>query len=308
MFYTGFADEAGTDIDTQIKATLELGWDKIESRHIDGTNIHDIDDAVFDEVCGKLEDAGVSINCFGSAVANWGKDVRKPEDVQASFDELRRALPRMQRLGCKLIRGMSFAQAKDTAPDAPEIAAAVFKHVNELVKLCADAGVVYGHENCMNYGGLSCEHTLRLLDEVQPDSFTLIFDTANPVFSWDRRGEEPYHKQSSWDFYQAVKDHIGYVHIKDAVYVGETDGVFPKADFTFPGEGDGDVERIVADLLANGYDGGFSMEPHLAVVFHEDAAADDPEARARVMYENYVEYGKRFMALVHRVSPAAAGA
>ncbi len=302
MFYTGFADEAGADIDTQIKATRELGWTNIESRNINGKNIHDIDDALFDEVCGKLEDADVTVNCFGSAVANWGKDVRKPEDVQASFDELNRALPRMQRLGCKMIRGMSFAQAKDTEPDAPEIAKAVFENVNKLVKLCEDAGVTYAHENCMNYGGLSCEHTLRLLDEVQSDNFTLIFDTGNPVFSWDHRGDKPYRKQKAWDFYQKVKDFIGYVHIKDAVYVGETDGVFPKADFTFPGEGDGDVGRIVKDLLKRGYDGGFSMEPHLAVVFHEQEEEGDPDAKARIMYTNYVEYGKRFMALVDRVT------
>ncbi len=301
MYYTGFADEAGGDIDTQIRATKELGWSNIESRSISGKNIHDIDDALFDEVCGKLEDAGVKINCFGSAVANWGKDVRKPEAVQRSFDELNRALPRMKRLGCTMIRGMSFAQARDAEPDSPEITSAIFENVNKLVKLCEDAGVIYGHENCMNYGGLSCEHSLRLLDNVKSDSFKLIFDTGNPVFSWDRRGEEPYKKQSAWEFYSKVKEFVYYVHIKDAIYQEESEGIFAKAEFTFPGEGHGDVEKIVDDLLKSGYDGGFSMEPHLDVVFHDDSEKDDPEAGARIRFANYVEYGKRFTALVDRV-------
>jgi hypothetical protein len=30
MYFTGFADEAGDSIETQIKATLALGWNHIE--------------------------------------------------------------------------------------------------------------------------------------------------------------------------------------------------------------------------------------------------------------------------------------
>ena len=72
---------------------------------------------------------------------------------------------------------------------------------------------------------------------------------------------------------------------------------------TYPGEGEGDVRRIVKDLLANGYDGGFSMEPHLAVQ-HHDPSITSPEA---IMYANYVEYGRRFMKLVDGVRAELAG-
>ena len=34
MYFTGFADEAASDIDGQIRATKELGWQFIESRSI----------------------------------------------------------------------------------------------------------------------------------------------------------------------------------------------------------------------------------------------------------------------------------
>ncbi len=61
--------------------------------------------------------------------------------------------------------------------------------------------------------------------------------------------------------------------------------------------------RIVRDLLASGYDGGFSMEPHMKVVFHDDSRRDgDAEARLAL----YVEYGRRFEALLagsHRRLP-----
>ena len=78
--------------------------------------------------------------------------------------------------------------------------------------------------------------------------------------------------------------------------LGDFNSIFPKTDYTFPGEGEGDVEKIVKDLLQNDYDGGFSIEPHLAVVFHDDTMKAEDEVR----YRNYVEYGRRFMKLVEK--------
>ena len=54
MYFTGFADEAAPGIDDQIAVTKELGWSNIESRNIDGVNIHDLSDEAFDEVAAKL--------------------------------------------------------------------------------------------------------------------------------------------------------------------------------------------------------------------------------------------------------------
>ncbi len=281
MYLTGFADEAAKGIDGQIKATLELGWKYIESRNIDGKNIHDITDEQFDVVYGKLADAGIEINCFGSAIANWGKKIDEP--FETSLAEARRAIPRMQRLGTKLIRIMSFAVLADREPD-DQMEQERFRRVRELVKMFTDAGIKPVHENCMNYGGMSWQHTLRLIENVP--GLRLVYDTGNPVFTDDRGKVKPYPKQSSWEFYKNVREFIDYVHIKD----GYWDAKENKQVFTFPGEGEGDVWRIVEDLVNTGYDGGFSMEPHLAVVYHDASIKSDAE----IMYNNYVEYGKRF--------------
>jgi len=306
MFFTGFADEAGGDIDTQIRVTRELGWEHIEARAVDGVNITDIAEEKFDEVAGKLSAAGIGINCFGSAVANWGKDARKREDFDKSMAELERALPRMERIGCAAIRGMSFAIVRDGRPDAPEVEREVFGKVAQLVRMCEEAGMIYLHENCMNYGGLSYEHTLTLLDRIRSPSFALVFDTGNPVVSLDHRGNEPYRLQSSWEFYRNVKEFVRHVHVKDAVYVGPSKGIFPEARYTWPGEGNGDVRRIVADLLAGGYEGGFSIEPHMGSVYHEDSEVSSEESARRT----YVEYGRRFTRLVEeeRTSSPTSGA
>ena len=88
-----------------------------------------------------------------------------------------------------------------------------------------------------------------------------------------------------------VKDHIVYVHIKDAKKDGE------KAVPCYAGEGLGRVEDIVTDLALRGYDGGFSMEPHLAVIHHDTSVKSDEQ----VMYDSYVEYGRRFMKLIEEI-------
>jgi sugar phosphate isomerase/epimerase len=118
----------------------------------------------------------------------------------------------------------------------------------------------------------------------------LVFDTGNPVFSDDCVKPKPYPKQSAWEFYAHVKEHIAYIHIKD----GYMDPATQKAVFTFPGEGRGDVYRIVKDLLARGYDGGISIEPHLAVVYHDQTITSPDEIRAA----NYIEYGRRMEKMI----------
>jgi len=298
MYYTGFADEAGDSIGVQIRATLELGWSNIEARSVDGVNLTDVPDKTFEQVCEKLAAADVRINCFASAIANWSRAPRSEEDFQYSVEALRRAIPRMQRLGTPMIRGMSFAVVRDESPDSPKLERIIFDRVRRLVEMCEEAGILYLHENCMNYGGMSHEHTLRLLDNVPSPNLRLVFDTGNPVFTDRRLGSSPYRKQSAWEFYTNVREWIHYVHIKDGCYLRESGGIFPEVEYTFPGEGDGDVARIVGDLLQTGYDGGFSIEPHLAVVYHDSSAQSKDEVR----YSNYVEYGRRFMQLVDVVT------
>jgi sugar phosphate isomerase/epimerase len=197
----------------------------------------------------------------------------------------------MKRLGTKLIRIMSFAVLKENAPD-DQMEQERFGRLRELVKIFGDEGLTPVHENCMNYGGMGWPYTLKMIENVP--GLKLVFDTGNPVFSDDRSKDQPYPKQSAWEFYEHVKEHIAYVHIKDGRIV---DG---KMQFTYPGEGDGDVKRIVKDLLDGGYDGGFSMEPHLAVVFHDESVQSEDDVR----YANYVEYGRRFEKLIAEVGHA----
>ncbi len=291
MYLTGFADEAADSLADQIEVTKILGWENIESRNIDGVNIHDLPIRKFDLICKELERNDVKINCFGSTVANWGVQITEP--FEETLEKINRAVPRMQKLGTSLIRMMSYARLKnsDGTLAGNQMEEERFRRLRIITEIFTKAGITPVHENCMNYGGMGWSYTLKMLDNVP--GLKLVFDTGNPVANVDYSAELPYPMQSSWEFYQKVKDYIEYIHIKDGVYNEAKNDL----DYCYPGEGDGDVKRIVKDLIDNGYDGGISMEPHMAVVFHDKNVVADALFRR----ENYLEYGRRFMKLLEEV-------
>lgn len=273
MFFSGIGDEAGKSIDLQIKAHLELGWRHIELRNVDGVNATLLDATRFDTVADKIRTAGLQVSCFASAIANWSRDIA--DDFGQDVAELRQAIPRMKKLAVPLIRVMSWKNERGASE--AEWRDAAIRRLRELTKIAEGEGVLLAHENCTGWGGRGHEQTLELLAAVDSPSLRIVFDTGNPVI----------YNQNSWEYYRGIVEHIAYVHIKDAERAA--DG---KTHFTFAGEGDGCVREICADLKKRGYDGGFSIEPHIASIVHE-GKSNSPET----LYRSYIEYGSRFVEL-----------
>jgi len=282
MYLTGFADEAARDLETQIQATREIGWRRISARGVNGANLHELAQDEFDRVAEQIDEAGIIIPEFGSLIGNWGKKITSNFDV--TLAEIERAIPRMHRLNTKMIRVMSYAQ-EPWGEDQNEEER--FRRLREIHARFADEGLQAIHENCMNWGGFSPEHTLRLIQEVP--GIKLVFDTANPVFQLDRSkpladGSFPW--QDPLEFYQKVKEHIVHVHIKDCT--NPPQGESEPATYTLPGQGQGKVREILTALKNDGYSGGLAIEPHVATVFH---AVDGQEPDWQQCYDSYVEYG-----------------
>ncbi|MBI4556108.1 MAG: sugar phosphate isomerase/epimerase [Candidatus Hydrogenedentes bacterium] len=276
MFYSGISDEAGPTIDIQIKAHRELGWRHLELRLIDGKNITAIPDEAFDAVYDAVTSAGMKVSCFGSAIANWARPITC--DAAIDLDDLKRAIPRMHRFGTPFIRVMSYPNDPKQPLPENEWRKEAIQRMKVLAKMAEDGGVILAHENCSGWGGLSAENNNILLGEVNSPALKVVFDTGNPVT----------YGQDAWEYYLKVYEHIVYVHIKDAKKVNGEDV------YTYCGEGDGYVKEILTDLLGKGYDGGISIEPHLAAVIHTGKQADN----AAQLYASYTEYGCRLMKIV----------
>jgi sugar phosphate isomerase/epimerase len=280
MFFSGISDEAGQPIERQIAAHDELGWDHLELRMVDGENITQLPDAKFDTLCGALEDAGKKVSCFGSAIANWARPITG--DFAIDADDLKHAIPRMQRMGTPFIRVMSYPNHDADPIPEPQWRRESIRRMKELALMAEDGGITLVHENCSGWGGLSAENSNILLGEVGSPALKAVFDTGNPVT----------YGQNAWDYYNAVYNDIAYVHVKDAKKIGGVD------EYCMCGDGDGYVREILGDLLSKGYEGGISIEPHLAAIIHTGATTENTD----FLYQSYTDYGKRLIDIVAEVT------
>ena len=268
MICSGISDEAGASLDTQIRAHRALGWEHMELRLVDGENLSCVDDATFDRVYAAVSEAGMKVSGFGGTIGNWAKSISG--EFQEDVDELKRVIPRMQRLGTTYVRIMTWPNDTDAPLEDGAWRDESLRRVRELAKMAEDGGVVMGIENCRGWAGLSAENAVSFMDAVDSPSLKWLYDTGNVVG----------HGQDPWQFYSTVKDYIVYVHIKDSSRaLGHT---------VVCGEGDAMVPEILADLHASGYGGFVSIEPHIAAVVHTGKTSDPC-----VMYETYVNYGRR---------------
>ena len=288
-FISGFTDEVSENLDLQIKALKELGWRHIDLRTVDGKNVSTLTDEEFAHVYQKLSENGITIGCFGSTVANWGRDAYK--DLELDLAEMKNSVRHMLRSGVKFIRIMSY-RLEDTIPLDSEIETVIINNIKHLVRLAEEDGIICLHENCETWGGQSVKHTLRLLEQVDSPALKLAYDSGNPVSMKNVDGVEPYDYQNAFQFFKEVLDHIEYLHIKDAKLI---DG---EVHYTFPGQGSGYIKEILDYIKSKNKIIPIAIEPHVSVVFHNPSVTATFEDR----WKNFIAYGSQFEAMA-----AAAG-
>jgi sugar phosphate isomerase/epimerase len=118
--------------------------------------------------------------------------------------------------------------------------------MNALAEVSADADVILVHENEKEIYGDIPRRCLDIVSSVSAPQLQLAWDPANFV----QVGVRPY-----TEGYAMLRPHVSYIQIKDALLA---DGTVVVA-----GAGDGEVVETVRALRADGFDGFFSLEPHL---------------------------------------------
>lgn len=280
MIISGIADESGADLATQIKAHQELGWQHIELRLIKGRNIAgELSEAEFAVVRRMLEESGLQVSAFASAIGNWSRHIE--DDFAVDLQELRTAITRMQQLNTRYIRIMSW---KGDGVEPSRWRQEAVRRCRVLAEIAAAAGVVLLHENCEGWGGLSAGNMLELKREVDSPAFKLLYDLGNTI----SHGYEP------WDFFQTIRGEIEYIHIKDA-RMNPAGG--RSKDYTYCGDGDAMLEPILRQILTeDGYDGVISIEPHVAAIVHLPGVEVSEEEK----YRSYLQYGHKFCSLIKK--------
>ena len=232
-----FADEAATEIDGQIRALKRNGLAGLEIRGVDGQNISDITLNKAKEVKEKLDCEGLSVWSIGSPI---GK-IEIADDFEAHKEKLKRTLEIANVLDCKNIRMFSFFMPENE--DKLRYSSEVIWKVGEMAKIAEQSGVFLCHENEKGIYGDTPEACLELFKAIP--LLKGVFDPANFV-------QCKVNTINAWDM---LKDHIYYMHIKDA----------NKRNIVVPaGMGEGNIRYIANEYIRRGGKV-FTMEPHLAV-------------------------------------------
>jgi len=122
----------------------------------------------------------------------------------------------------------------------------VLRRLRELAAGARAADITLLHENEKDIYGDTIARCVDLLQSVDNPNLGAVFDPANFI----QCGQPPYPEA-----YRALRPWLRYVHVKDA----QEDGRVVAA-----GEGAARWPEILQQLRAEGYDGFFSLEPHLA--------------------------------------------
>lgn len=279
IIISGFADEIDPQLDVQLKVVKELGMDHICLRAADGKGIADYTFEEFQQsILPRLQAAGVKVSSLGSPI---GKIDIDDEDAYAKQLEQLDTLCRIcNLLDCKYIRMFSFWMLNKN-PD--EWKDEVLNKLRGFADIAAKYDVVLIHENEKDIYGDIGSRCKVILDELASPHFKAAFDFANFV----QCGEDT---AACWEM---LKEHVAYIHIKDAV-AGNKENVVC-------GTGDGKIAQILKKAIReDGYEGFLTLEPHL--VLFATLQSLEVEDAADVISENKAKdgaegYGMQYHAL-----------
>ncbi len=235
---SGFSDEISADIDTQFTALNKMGIKFFEPRGINGKNISSLTDEDLNALKAKMVEYRIKASSIGSPI---GK-INITDDFEPHFETFKRTCYIARFLGANTIRMFSFF-----IPDGEydKYRDEVMRRLRLMAEFAQKDKVMLLHENEKGIYGDSAERCLDILETVASPNLKAVFDPANFV----QCGVDT--KKA----FELLKDHIAYMHIKDAKF--EDGSVVPA------GYGDGNVSYILGELEKMGYYGFLSLEPHL---------------------------------------------
>ena len=239
---SGFADEISADFAEQCRLLRTLGMHHLELRSAWDTNVLDLDEAQLTEVARLLASNEIAVSSIGSPIGKIFLD----EEFTAHLVRMRHAADIARRLDARYIRIFSFFMRPDVDPDSCRDD--VLRRLAQLTAIAESRDIVLIHENEKDIYGDIPVRCLDIVESIGSDHLKVTWDPANFV----QVGCAP-HDQG----YDLLRPYLLYMQIKDAV--AATGAVVPA------GYGDGQVLETVRALRANGFDGFFSLEPHLGI-------------------------------------------
>ena len=237
---SAFSDEAGGGIKEQIAALKRNNLTHTELRGLDYGNISIYTEAQCKELKKILDDNGIGVSAIGSP---FGK-INIEDDFEPHFELFKRNVENACILGTDKIRMFSFFfnenQKQENFRDE------VFERLEKFADYSLKSGIWCCHENEKDIYGDIAERCLDIYKTFK-GKIKGVFDPAN--FIQEDVTTYP-------DAFNALKDDIYYMHIKDA-----------RADKSIApaGKGIGRIPEILSELNKREGTLVLTLEPHLRV-------------------------------------------
>ncbi|MCX6142380.1 MAG: sugar phosphate isomerase/epimerase [Ignavibacteriales bacterium] len=240
---SAFADEVTDDFKGQIDflASEKVGF--IEIRFVNKKNVVDLSQAELLETRELMQDRGIRVSAIASPI---GK-VRIDEPFRPHLDKFRHAIDAALFFHSPFIRIFSFYPPKGGRIETYRTQ--VIERMRRMVELLVGTNIVMVHENETDIYGSSAENCVDLVKSVDSPKLRLAYDPAN--FVWGEKITNNF--DVCW---HTMKPYVVHVHIKDWKLGNDHAG-------SMPGEGDGQVRKLLEDLARMKYEGFLTVEPHL---------------------------------------------
>ncbi len=240
---SAFADEVTDEFLEQVKYLAKERVGYIEPRFINKKNIMDLTKGQLNEAKKMIQDHGLKVSAIGSPI---GK-VKLDEPFEPHLDKFKHAVDLALFFETPFIRMFSYY-----APEGKNIddyRDEVMERMDAKVEILKDVDVTMVHENEAKIYGHTAEQCVDIVKTVDSPKLRLVYDPAN--FVWGEKITD--NVESCWP---VMKPYVVHIHIKDWKLGAKDVG-------SIPGEGDGQIKELLAELAAINYDGCLTMEPHL---------------------------------------------
>ena len=251
-------DEIDADLGRALDVMAEYGVRGAELRQIWDKNISEAPEEYWQRAKRELDARGMTVVGIASPFYKCDLPGAEPDGPAGPLHSasarglgdqialLERCIEAAQFFDTKLIRTFSFWKHGPLTPLQEEMIVDAYA---EPAAIAERARVILGIENehacCLATGA----QTARVLEEIASPSVRAIWDPGNAFMA----GEVPFPTG-----YDAIKDFIAHVHVKDAYL--PNGALVP--EWAVVGEGAIDFAGQFAALKQSGYDGWLSLETH----------------------------------------------
>ncbi len=240
---SAFADEVTESFRGQVEYLAKEKVGYIEPRFIDKKNIMDLSQSELREARKLIQDHGLKVSAIGSPI---GK-VKLDQPFEPHLDKFKHAVELAVFFETPFIRMFSYYAPEGKNID--EYRDQVLDRMGAKVEALSGTDVVMVHENEAHIYGHTAENCVDLVKAVDSPKLRLAYDPAN--FVWGEKITN--NVEVCWPL---MKPYVVHIHIKDWKLGSKDVG-------SVPGEGDGQIKELLAELAAMNYDGCMTMEPHL---------------------------------------------